>query len=144
PETAARSIWIPLLVIQGLILMIKGTGSVSAGLIQDKIDQTLDYQRLTPVSPLRNLVGYLFGLPALEYALFALTLPHLAFVVVVGQIPVATVLSVYCSFFVCVILYHMTGIAAGMVMRRWILGYVLSIVLVLVVNMILPSLVSQL
>src|SRR5690606_7851850 len=99
---------------------------------------------LTPVSPLRNLVGYLFGLPALEYAMFALTLPHLAFVAVVGQIPAAALLSVYCSFFVCVILYHMTGIAAGMVMRRWIFGYMLSILLVLVVNVILPSFVSQL
>src|SRR5690606_36473421 len=114
------------------------------GLIQDKIDQTLDYQRLTPLSPLRNLVGYLFGLPALEYAMFALTLPHLASVAVVGQIPALTLLSVYCSFFVCVVLYHMTGIAAGMVMHRWIFGYMLSILLVLFVNVILPSLVSQL
>src|SRR5690606_17510635 len=144
PVDAARSLWIPLLIIQGLILMVKGTGSVSAGLIQDKIDQTLDYQRLTPVSPVRNLVGYLFGLPVLEYVMFALTLPHLAFIAVVGQIPPATLLSVYCSFFVCVILYHMTGIAAGMVIRRWIFGYMLSILLVLFVNVILPTFVSQL
>src|SRR5690606_37700753 len=40
PVDAARSLWIPLLIIQGLILMFKGTGSVAAGLIQDKIDQT--------------------------------------------------------------------------------------------------------
>ena len=31
PETAARRLWIPLLIIQGTILMIKGTGAVSAG-----------------------------------------------------------------------------------------------------------------
>ena len=53
PETAARRLWIPLLIIQGIILMIKGTGAVSAGLIQDRIDATLDYQRLTPLTPLR-------------------------------------------------------------------------------------------
>lgn len=144
PETAARNLWIPLLVIQGLILMIKGTGSVSAGLIQDRIDQTLDYQRLTPVSPLGNLVGYLFGLPVLEYVMFALTLPHLAFVAAVGKIPAAALVSVYLAFFICVTLYHMMGIAAGMVMRRWILGYMLAILLVLFVNVLLPSLVSQL
>jgi|GEM_PF-1011787 len=143
-EAAARSIWIPLLVMQGIILMIKGAGSVSAGLIQDRIDQTLDYQRLTPVSPLRNLVGYLCGLPVLEYAMFALTLPHLAFVAVVGRIPPDVLLSVYCSFFVCVVMYHMTGIAAGMVIRRWIFGYMLSILLVLFVNVMLPAFVSQL
>lgn len=143
-EDVARGLWIPLLVIQGLILMVKGTGSVSAGLIQDRIDQTLDYQRLTPASPLRNLVGYLFGLPILEYAMFALTLPHLAFITVVGRIPAGTLLSVYCSFFVCAMLYHMTGITAGMVMRRWVAGYMLSTLLVLGVNAVLPSLVSQL
>ena len=144
PEDAARGLWIPILIIQGLILMVKGTGSASAGLIQDKIDQTLDYQRLTPVAALRNLLGYLFGLPVLEYVMFALTLPHLAFIVVVGQIPPATLTAVYFAFFVCVVLYHMTGIAAGMVMRRWIWAYMLSILLVLFVNVILPTFISQL
>ena len=144
PQTAARNLWISLLVIQGLILMVKGTGAVSAGLIQDRIDRTLDYQRLTPVSPLGNLVGYLFGLPVLEYAMFALTLPHLAFIVVVGKIPASAWLSVYCAFFVCVVLYHMMGIAAGMVMRRWIARYMLSILLVLFVNLVLPALISRL
>src|SRR5690606_2793734 len=41
-------------------------------------------------------------------------------------------------------LYHLTGLAAGMVMRRWIWGYMLSILLVLLVNVILPTFVSQL
>lgn len=144
PVDAARSEWLPLLIIQGLILMIKGTGSASAGLIQDKIDQTLDYQRVTPMTPLKNLVGYLFGLPVLEYAMFALTLPHLLFIVVVGALPLTTVSSVYLSFFVCVILYHMMGIAAGMVMRKWIWGYLLAIFLVVLVNVILPTFISLL
>ena len=143
-ELAARRIWISLLIIQGLILLIKGTGSVSAGLIQDKIDQTIDYQRLTPLKPIHCIVGYLFGLPVLEYVMFALTLPHLVFVVVVGDIPLTTVLSVYAAFFCCAMLYHTTAIAAGMVMRRWILGYLLSVFLVLVVNVILPTFISQL
>jgi hypothetical protein len=144
PQNAARGLWIPLLIIQGLILMVKGTGSVSAGLIQDKIDETLDYQRLTPVTPIRNLVGYLFGLPVLEYVMFALTLPHLIFIVVVGRIPLGTLLSVYLAFFVCAILYHTTAIAAGMVMRRWFLGYIVGILLVLFVNVVLPLFISQL
>jgi len=144
PMSAARGVWIELLVIQGLILMGKGTGNVASGLIQDRIDQTLDYQRLAPLSPLRSLIGYLFGLPVLEYAMFALTLPHLAFIATVGRIPLATLGSVYLVFFVCVCLYHTIGIAAGMVMRRWILGYLLAIFLVLTVNVILPLFISQL
>ena len=144
PLNAARSLWIPLLIIQGLILMVRGTGSVSAGLIQDKIDETLDYQRLTPLTPIRNLVGYLFGLPVLEYVMFALTLPHLVFIAVVGQIPIGTLLSVYLAFFVCAMLYHTSAIAAGMVMRRWFLGYIVGILLVLFVNLVLPLFISQL
>jgi hypothetical protein len=144
PQTAARRLWIPLLIIQGAILMIKGTGAVAAGLIQDKIDQTLDYQRLTPLSPLQCLLGYLYGLPVLELVMFALTLPHLAFIVVIGNIPLSALVGVYFAFFVCVTLYHMTAIAVGIVMNRWILGYLLSIFTVLLINMILPTFVSQL
>jgi hypothetical protein len=143
PEAAARILWIPLLIIQGFILMIKGTGKTSAGLIQDKMDQTLDYQRLTPVSPIRNVIGYLFGLPILEYVMFALTIPHLIFIVSVGNIPLSTVFSVYLVFFTCTILYHVTAIAMGMAMRRWIWGYLLSIVAVVFLNLILPTFVSQ-
>ena len=126
-EAAARRLWAPLLVIQGLTLLLKGTGRTASGLVQDKLDQTLDYQRLTPVSPLRNVIGYLFGLPILEYTMFALTLPHLAFIVIKGNIPLGTVFSVYLIFFTCAIFYHMTAIAVGMVMKRWIWGYLLSI-----------------
>lgn len=143
-EAAARNQWTPLLILQGVILLLKGTGKTSSGLIQDKIDQTLDYQRLTPVSPLRNLVGYLFGLPVLEYTMFALTLPHLAFIVIKGNIPLVTVGSVYLVFFTCAIFYHMTAIAVGLVIKRWIWGYLLSIVSVAVLNLILPTVASQL
>lgn len=143
-EFAARTLWIPLLIIQGLIVLLKGTGRTASGLVQDKLDQTLDYQRLTPVSPLRNVVGYLFGLPILEYTMFALTLPHLAFVVIKGNIPLGTVFTVYLIFFVCAIFYHMTAVAVGMVMKRWIWGYLLSIFSVAFLNLILPTLASQL
>lgn len=138
PEAAAREMFLPLLIVQGLILMGKGTPAVSAGLIQDKIDQTLDYQRLTPMTPLHCVLGYLFGLPALEYVMTALTLPHLAFIVSVGNIPAGTVATVYTAFFTCAVLYHLTGIASGMVMRRWLIGYVLSLLLVIGVNIVLP------
>jgi hypothetical protein len=141
-EFAARNLWIPLLVIQCLILLLKGTARAAAGIIQEKIDQTLDYQRLTPLTPLRNVIGYLIGLPILEYAMFALTLPHLAFIVLKGDIPFGTVLSVYTALFVCTIFYHMTAIAVGMVMKRWIFGYLLSIFSVAFLNLILAPLGS--
>jgi len=144
PEAAARRLWISLLSIQGLILMVKGTGTVSAGVIQDKIDQTLDYQRLSPLSPAKSLIGYLFGLPVLELVMFCLTLPHVAFIVVVGNIPLTALFSVYAAFAVCVVLYHMTAIAVGLVMNRWVLGYLLSIFAVIMINVVLPITVPQL
>ncbi len=144
PQDAARRLWISLLSVQGLILMVKGTGVVSAGIIQDKIDQTLDYQRLSPLSPAKSLIGYLTGLPVLEYIMFCLTLPHLIFIVLVGNIPIAAVASVYFAFIVCVVLYHMTAIAVGLVMNRWVLGYLLSIFMVVMINVVLPITVSQL
>lgn len=143
-QEAARDLWIPLLIIQGLILLLKGTARTAAGIIQEKIDQTLDYQRLTPLTPIRNVIGYLFGLPILEYTMFALTLPHLAFIVVKGNIPLLTVLSVYVSFFVCTIFYHMTAVAVGMVMKRWIVGYMSSIFSVVALNLIIVPLGSLL
>ena len=141
---AARRLWIPLLIIQGLILLLKGTARTAAGIIQEKIDQTLDYQRLTPLTPIRNVIGYLVGLPILEYAMFALTLPHLAFIVVKGDIPLTAVLSVYTSLFVCMLFYHMTAVAVGMVMKRWIFGYLLSIFSVAFLNFVLAPLGSVL
>lgn len=143
-ETTARGLWIPLLIIQGLIMLLKGTAKTASGLIQDKLDQTLDYQRLTPVPPLRNLIGYLFGLPLLEYVMFALTLPHLAFIVIKGNIPLVDVVQVYLAFLVCTLFYHSTAIAIGMVMKRWILGYLFSIFSVAFLNLILAPLGSQL
>jgi hypothetical protein len=140
---AARALWLPVLIIQGLILMLRGTGTVSATLIQDRLEQTLDYQRLTPVTPLNNLIGYLFGLPVLEYAMFALTLPHLAFIVIVGEIPLLTLAAVYLAFLTCVALYHVTAISVGMVMQRWILGYLVGVLTVAFVNVVLPLIVSQ-
>jgi hypothetical protein len=140
---AARALWLPVLIIQGLILMLRGTGTVSATLIQDRLEQTLDYQRLTPVTPLRNLIGYVFGLPVLEYTMFALTLPHLAFVVIVGEVPLVTLGAVYLSFLTCVVLYHVTAISVGMVMQRWILGYLVGVLTVAFVNVVLPLIVSQ-
>src|SRR5690606_23851085 len=77
-EDAARGLWIPLLIIQGLILMFKGTGSVAAGLIQDKIDQTLDYQRLTPVAPLRRPPGAHLVLPVPDCSMCASAPPPVA------------------------------------------------------------------
>jgi hypothetical protein len=139
PRDAARGILIPLFIIQGILLMLMGTGSVASGLVQDKIAGTLDYQRLTPMSPLAKIIGYLFGLPIREYLLFAITLPYTIFGLWVGQIPFSVYAPVYGIFFMSVILYHLTGMAAGMIARRWRFTARLTQGLVVLLYLVLPQ-----
>jgi hypothetical protein len=136
---AARGVLLPLFTIQGIILMLMGTGSVASGLVQDRISGTIDYQRLTPMSPLAKIVGYLFGLPIREYVLFAITLPFTLFGVVVGQVPISAVFSVYLIFFTSVMLYHMTGMTAAMTAKRWRYTARLTQGLVILLYLILPQ-----
>ena len=59
---AAQDACIPVLFIQMLILLFMGTGSVAGGISREAADGMVDYQRLTPMTPLSKIVGYLFGL----------------------------------------------------------------------------------
>jgi hypothetical protein len=142
-QEAARAAFLPLIIIQGVILMFFGTGSVAKGVVDEKLAGVLDYQRMSPASPMRKTVGYLFGLPIREYLLFALTLPHLAFLVWRGAIPFTTLFPVYLVFATSTLVYHLTGLVAGMVTEKWRWSARLAQVMVIVLNLILP-LFSQL
>ena len=87
PEAAARDACIPVLFIQMLILLFMGTGSVAGGISREAADGMVDYQRLTPMTPLSKIVGYLFGLPVREYVLFATTVPFTVFCIFVFSTP---------------------------------------------------------
>ena len=84
---AARNALLPVLIIQGIILLFMGTGSIASGITREKVENVLDYQRLTPLPTRDKILGYLFGLPVRHYVMFAITLPFLAFVLIVGRIP---------------------------------------------------------
>ncbi len=90
--------------------------------------------------PAAKLIGYLFGLPIREYALFALTLPMLAFGVIKGGFSAGTVLHFYTIFFTSVIMYHMTAIVAGMLSARPRQVTVISYLMVLLLYFVLPNL----
>lgn len=116
--TAAKAAFIPILIIQGFILMLLGTGSVASGVVQERESGRLDYHRMTPMSAFAKIIGYLYGLPAREYYMFSLTVPFMLFSVIAGGIPVSSVLHFYFVFFISVMLYHMTGMVAGMVAKK--------------------------
>ena len=84
---AERSPLIPLLVFQGIILFLLGTGQVAGGMTAEADEGVLDYQRLAPMSPLAKVLGYLFGLPIREYFLVLLTMPFTIWAFWRGQVP---------------------------------------------------------
>ena len=66
PENGAREAFTILLILQGFYLMFLGTGRVASVTAEEKECGLLDYQRMTPMSPLSKIIGYAIGLPARE------------------------------------------------------------------------------
>jgi hypothetical protein len=119
-QTAARAALFPLMVIQGIILLFLGTGNVASGMVREKVEDVFNYQRLTPLPVRDKIIGYLFGLPVREYVMFAITLPFLAFIIIAGKVPASAWIPFYAVFLCSALLYHLTGLFAGMIGKwRW-------------------------
>ncbi len=135
---AARSAILPLGILQWLILMLSATGRISSGIIHERVTGTIEYTRLTPMSPMAKVVGYLFGLPVREYIAFAMTMPFMVFLLIRGEIPLSASVPVYLIFFTSAILYHMVGMVLGLVLKEWRMSVVFTIAVVIVINWVLP------
>jgi len=139
---AARAAFLPLLILQAVLVMFAGTGAVGAGILQEAEEGMIEYQRLTPLSPLAKVLGYLFGLPARQYVSFAVTAIFSALSVIMGQIPLKAWGAVYLVFFSSAILYHLLALITGLVIKsRWRAG-VISLGFVLLLNFVLPNLAN--
>lgn len=138
PVVAARTAIVPLALLQWIILMLSATGRITSGIIHERVTGTIEYTRLTPISPLDKVIGYLFGLPVREYLLLLLTMPFMIFCLVVGEIPISVVIPVYLVFFSSAFLFHMLGMVLGLVLKEWRLSVVFTIGLVIAINWVLP------
>ncbi len=138
PIVAARTTIVPLAFVQWLIMMLAATGRITSGIIHERVTGTIEYTRLTPLSPLDKVIGYLFGLPVREYLLFFLTMPFMLFLLIRGEIPLSVIFPVYLVFFSSAILFHMVGMVLGLVMKEWRLSVVFTIALVIAINWVLP------
>ncbi|MFM7182778.1 MAG: hypothetical protein ACKO2G_15110 [Verrucomicrobiales bacterium] len=138
--TAARAAFIPILVFQGILLLLTGTGAVTASLLQEEEEGMIEFQRLTPLPPAWKMVGYLFGLPVREYVLFALTLPFTLIGLWMGKLPIESLLKVYAVLFTSALLYHLTGYCAGFVIRARRFGARIVQAAVIVLYLALPQL----
>ena len=140
PATAARLTIGPLFVVQCVLLMGKGTAAVAAGIVKDREAGTLDYHRMTPMPAHAKILGYLFGLPARAYFLFALTLPFLAYAVWRGGVAPLRVLHLYAVFFTSVWMYHLFGLMVGMIAKKPKQSTLASSGLVVTLYLVVPGL----
>ena len=138
PVQAARAGILPLGIFQWLILTLSGTGRISSGIIHERVTGTIAYTRLTPMSPMAKLLGYLFGLPVREYIAFAITMPFMVFLLIRGQIPLSVIVPVYLVFFSSTLLYHLIGTVFGLVLKEWRMSVLLTIGIVILINLVLP------
>ncbi|MEM1354203.1 MAG: hypothetical protein AAGH88_04890 [Planctomycetota bacterium] len=123
PDAASRAVIVPLMVMQGVILMGLGTGAVAGGMAKERTYRLLDYQRLTPMPPSAKIIGMLLGLPIREYFMFALTLPFVGWAAYRGGLNPWVLFQFYVVFLSSVLVYHMTALAAGMaVSKPWRAG----------------------
>jgi hypothetical protein len=139
PVQGARYAFPFLLSLQGFYLMFLGTGRVAAITAEEKESGLLDYQRMTPMNPFSKIWGYLLGLPAREYYMFALTLPFLLHCIIVGELTLENVLHLYFVFFSSVVLYHLTAHVIGLVVPKPRAASWVSRIVVLGLYVFLPA-----
>ena len=137
--TVARTAIVPLLALQSFILLLLGTGSAATGVALERDLGMLDFHRMTPMSPTSKILGFLFGLPVREYFMFALTLPFMLAAFVLAEVSLFRVLELYVVFGSGVLLYHLTGMAAGMVTKRARRASWLAQAIVLILYFVLPQ-----
>ena len=138
PVQAARAAILPLGLLQWLILMLSATGRITSGIIHERVTGTIEYTRLTLMSPMSKVLGYLFDLPVREYIAFAITMPFMVFLLIQGEIPLSVIVPVYLVFFSSALLYHMVGMVLGLVLREWRMSVVFTIGVVILINWVLP------
>jgi len=139
PVKGARHAFTFLLSLQGFFLMFLGTGRVAAITAEEKESGLMDYQRMTPMNPFSKILGYLFGLPAREYYMFALTLPFLLHCIIVGELAFENILHLYFVFFSSVALYHLTAHVIGLVVPKPRAASWVSRIVVLGLYVFLPA-----
>lgn len=139
PSDAARGAIPALLLFQCVILFVLGTAQAAGGMTAERDEGVIDYQRLIPMTPLSKVLGYLFGLPVREYAMFGATLPFTAWALWRGEISWHVWLPLYAIILTSGLTYHLTGLVTGTVVknRRW--AFLLSIGIVFCLYTVIPQ-----
>lgn len=137
---AALLAWIPILILQGVIWLLKGTFSVAAGIAREGAEGLSETQRLTPLGAWHKVFGYLFGLPILETALVASLLPWAVVSAVMAHLPLGVLFRVYLLLATAALLHHSIGLVAGTIIRQKIVAGTVSQLLVILLHSVVPLL----
>jgi hypothetical protein len=84
------------LVLQGIILLIAGSGQVATSVSSARASGILDFHRISPLAPSVQAVGFLLGPPVREYSAYALTLVVTLASVLRGGVTFLTFLQFIC------------------------------------------------
>jgi len=134
-----RTPLVPLLVVQWILLFLFGTGQCAGGMTTEAEEGVLDYQRLAPMTPLAKVFGYLFGLPIREWVCFLATLPFTLWCLWRGQVDLVAAGAVFAVVISSAILYHLTGLVAGTVVKNRRRAFLASMGLVFVLYLLMPQ-----
>lgn len=106
------------LFLQLLALLVGGGIYCIQSVHTEKDQNTFDYQRLTPMSPLRLALGKLFGAPALAYFVVLCLMPLALFGAYVGRVGVGPFLQCYLVLLLGCITYHSLALLTSLFLVR--------------------------
>jgi hypothetical protein len=104
--------------LQLLALLIGGGIYCIQSVHTEKDQNTFDYQRLTPMSPLRLAVGKLFGAPALAYFVVLCLMPIALFGAYVGRVGLVPFLDCYLILLLGCLTYHSLALLTSLFLVR--------------------------
>lgn len=139
-QSAFLSGWMVVLVLQALVLLVKGTFSVATGAAREASEGMTDSLRLSPLPDGHKTIGQLLGLPVLENILVLLLLPWAALSCWLGHLPAGMMAKVYLILATSGLFHHSIGLVAGTMIRQKILAGTISQMLVILLHFVLPSL----
>lgn len=131
---------IPLIIVQLLFLFVLGTAQACGGMTAERDEGVIDYQRLLPMTPAAKVVGFLFGLPVREYIMALSIVPFVAWGIWKGRVPSDTWLPLFFTIASTTLLYHLTGLITGTIVknRRW--AFLVSIGIIFLLYTAVPQL----
>ena len=130
--------WLSVLIIQGLLVVLKGTFSVATGVAREANEGMIDSERLSPLPTGHKVIGQLLGLPLLENVLALLLIPWAAASAWYGGLSPAMMGKVYLIFATSSLLHHAVGLVAGTLIKQKILAGTISQVMVILMHFVLP------